>query len=289
MTLVGTTSNRNAIGARVRLTAAGRTQVEEVRGGGSYYAQNDFRLHFGLGAAATIERVEVRWPNGLRGGLDESRCGPARHLHGRHGHADGGDARAMSLARPSRWARDPRRRAARRSRWWPSAPQHVATPSTIEQARAHIDAGRACRGTRDAANGADHGDPAVAAAARRRAVPRGRSSSPAIETLQPLVGRLGPDAAERQELEQVLGLSLFFAGRYADARAAARAHAAVGAGQRRAQPRARDQLRARAAAGRGARGVRSRLRRGRAHGSRVRPRGPDDGPVRDGGAGRRPS
>ena len=62
--LVGTTSNRNAIGARLRLTAGGRAQVEQVRGGGSYYAQNDFRLHFGLGASATIERVDVRWPNG---------------------------------------------------------------------------------------------------------------------------------------------------------------------------------------------------------------------------------
>ena len=63
--LIGKTSNRNAIGARLRLTAAGRTHVDQVRGGGSYYAQNDFRLHFGLGPAAAIERVEVRWPNGL--------------------------------------------------------------------------------------------------------------------------------------------------------------------------------------------------------------------------------
>ena len=46
------------------LTAGGVTQVSEVRGGGSYYSQNDLRLHFGLGAAKTIERVEVRWPNG---------------------------------------------------------------------------------------------------------------------------------------------------------------------------------------------------------------------------------
>jgi hypothetical protein len=63
--LVGTVSNRNAIGARVRAVAGGRTLVEEVRGGGSYYAQNDFRVHFGLGAATRVERLEVRWPNGL--------------------------------------------------------------------------------------------------------------------------------------------------------------------------------------------------------------------------------
>ena len=41
------------------------TQVQEVRGGGSYYSQNDLRVHFGLGAAARIDRLDVRWPNGL--------------------------------------------------------------------------------------------------------------------------------------------------------------------------------------------------------------------------------
>jgi enediyne biosynthesis protein E4 len=62
--LVGTRSNRSAIGARVRCTAGGVTQVGEVRGGGSYISQNDLRVHFGLGAAAAVERLEVRWPSG---------------------------------------------------------------------------------------------------------------------------------------------------------------------------------------------------------------------------------
>ncbi len=62
--LVGVTSNRSAIGAKVKLTAGSATQVSEVRGGGSYYSQNDLRVHFGLGAATAIDRVEVRWPNG---------------------------------------------------------------------------------------------------------------------------------------------------------------------------------------------------------------------------------
>jgi enediyne biosynthesis protein E4 len=62
--LVGVQSNRSAIGARVVLSAGGVTQVSEVRGGGSYYSQNDLRLHFGLGSAKTIDRIEVRWPNG---------------------------------------------------------------------------------------------------------------------------------------------------------------------------------------------------------------------------------
>jgi hypothetical protein len=63
--LVGTRSNRSAIGARVRLHGSGGVQVDEVRGGGSYYAQNDLRVHFGLGDVNRIDRVEVRWPNGL--------------------------------------------------------------------------------------------------------------------------------------------------------------------------------------------------------------------------------
>jgi hypothetical protein len=62
--LVGTRSNRTAIGARVRIVAAGATHVREVRGGGSYYSQSDFRVHAGLGDATRIDRIEVRWPNG---------------------------------------------------------------------------------------------------------------------------------------------------------------------------------------------------------------------------------
>ena len=65
MKLVGTRSNRSAIGARVRLVTPAGRQVQEVRGGGSYYSQNDQRVHFGLGASTRIERLEIRWPNGL--------------------------------------------------------------------------------------------------------------------------------------------------------------------------------------------------------------------------------
>jgi len=62
--LEGSVSNRSAIGARVRLTAGGHTQTDEVRSGGSYLSQNDLRLHFGLGAAAKIDRIEIDWPSG---------------------------------------------------------------------------------------------------------------------------------------------------------------------------------------------------------------------------------
>jgi hypothetical protein len=62
--LEGVKSNRSAIGARVRLTAGDRTQSDEVRSGGSYLSQSDLRLHFGVGTARRINRVEIDWPSG---------------------------------------------------------------------------------------------------------------------------------------------------------------------------------------------------------------------------------
>ena len=64
--LVGSRSNRSAIGARVAVTAGGRTQIDEVRSGGSYLSQNDLRLHFGLGAATRADSITVRWPSGQK-------------------------------------------------------------------------------------------------------------------------------------------------------------------------------------------------------------------------------
>ncbi len=60
---IGVVSNRSAIGARVRVSAGGRTQIDEVQSGSSYLSQNDLRLHFGLGRAKVVDRLEVRWPN----------------------------------------------------------------------------------------------------------------------------------------------------------------------------------------------------------------------------------
>ncbi|MBI3477672.1 MAG: CRTAC1 family protein [Acidobacteria bacterium] len=62
--LIGSKSNRAAIGARVTIHAGAMTQFDEVRSGGSYLSQSDLRLHFGLGSAARIDLVEVRWPTG---------------------------------------------------------------------------------------------------------------------------------------------------------------------------------------------------------------------------------
>lgn len=62
--LVGTRSNRSAIGSRLTVTAGGRRQVREVLSGSSYISQSDLRQHLGLGAARKADSIEVRWPSG---------------------------------------------------------------------------------------------------------------------------------------------------------------------------------------------------------------------------------
>ncbi len=62
--LIGSKSNRDAVGARVRVTAGGRAQVADVKGGSSYLSQNDPRLHFGLGQEKTVGQIQVRFPSG---------------------------------------------------------------------------------------------------------------------------------------------------------------------------------------------------------------------------------
>ncbi len=64
--LGGPKSGRNAIGATLLLRAGGRLQRGDVIGGGSFASQSDFRVHFGLGATAKVDSLEVRWPSGLR-------------------------------------------------------------------------------------------------------------------------------------------------------------------------------------------------------------------------------
>jgi hypothetical protein len=62
--LVGTKSNRNAVGAKVQVKAGGLTQIDEVRSGDSYLSHSDWRLHFGLGTATTVDEIQIRWPSG---------------------------------------------------------------------------------------------------------------------------------------------------------------------------------------------------------------------------------
>jgi len=62
--LVGSKSNRDAIGARIRIVAGGISQIREIASGGSYLSQSDLRANFGLAQAAQADTVEVRWPSG---------------------------------------------------------------------------------------------------------------------------------------------------------------------------------------------------------------------------------
>jgi enediyne biosynthesis protein E4 len=61
--LVGTKGNRAAIGARVTVTSATRSQLEEIKAGSSYLSTSDPRLHFGLAGDSVMDKVEIRWPN----------------------------------------------------------------------------------------------------------------------------------------------------------------------------------------------------------------------------------
>ena len=74
---IGTKSNRTGIGARIKCVARFPgieqpvEQVDEVRSGGSYFSQNDLRVHFGLGKATKVDRLEIRWPSGQRDELKD--------------------------------------------------------------------------------------------------------------------------------------------------------------------------------------------------------------------------
>ena len=73
--LEGARSNRSAIGAEVRLFWNGHQQVQQVSGGSGFCAQNDRRLHFGLGKDPHIEKAEIRWPSGKTETIDKPAAG----------------------------------------------------------------------------------------------------------------------------------------------------------------------------------------------------------------------
>ena len=64
-TTVGTRSNRSGIGTRIKVVAAGKSLMREVKSGGSYPSHSDMRLHFGLGKSDKADFVEIQWPSSL--------------------------------------------------------------------------------------------------------------------------------------------------------------------------------------------------------------------------------
>jgi len=67
----GAQSNRSAIGAEVTLYWNGRRQIQQVSGGSGFCAQNQRRLHFGLGQSAQVEKAVIRWPSGKVQTIDQ--------------------------------------------------------------------------------------------------------------------------------------------------------------------------------------------------------------------------
>ena len=140
--------------ARRAARRAGCTQWQEVRGGGSYISQNDLRVHFGLGDAAKVDRLWVRWPNGLEEEWRDVAADQILTLARRHGTQGAAMRRLAGRARRSRRARragrpgrqDPCAVSVARLRRWP-----IPSPSVAGQARALIDAGPPRRRSRGAA------------------------------------------------------------------------------------------------------------------------------------------
>ena len=62
---IGVKSNRDGIGARIKIVSGDLTQIDEVRSGDSYISQSDLRLHFGLERRTKIDLIEIRWPSGM--------------------------------------------------------------------------------------------------------------------------------------------------------------------------------------------------------------------------------
>lgn len=78
--LEGTTSNRSAIGAQVRVSWNGQEQLQEVVAASGFSAQNQRRLHFGLGENAQVERVAIRWPSGREQVLTSPSVNQLHHI-----------------------------------------------------------------------------------------------------------------------------------------------------------------------------------------------------------------
>ncbi len=92
--LEGTASNRSALGARVELHWNGRVQVQEVAAAAGFSAQNQRRLHFGVGSAAAVDRAIISWPSGQRQTVESPALDRLHHIK------EPASARGFGEARP---------------------------------------------------------------------------------------------------------------------------------------------------------------------------------------------
>jgi hypothetical protein len=78
--LEGRRSNRDAVGAKIRLVSGGMVQVREVGDQAPYLSQNDLTEHFGLGASETVDSLVISWPSGIRQVLTQVRSNQTLHV-----------------------------------------------------------------------------------------------------------------------------------------------------------------------------------------------------------------
>lgn len=78
--LTGTTSNKDAIGARVKIISEGKAQIAQQKGPTGYLSQNDHRMHFGLGKNEIIEKIEIRWPSGKIQAIENTKSNQILHV-----------------------------------------------------------------------------------------------------------------------------------------------------------------------------------------------------------------
>jgi hypothetical protein len=64
LNLIGTVSNRDGIGARIKVTSGGKVQTNQKKSTSGYLSQNDPRMHFGLAKNEMVDRIEIKWPSG---------------------------------------------------------------------------------------------------------------------------------------------------------------------------------------------------------------------------------
>jgi len=69
--LIGTRSNRDAVGARITLRSGGLLQTREVHAGSGYQSASSLTQYFGLGSATNVDEIHIRWPSGVESGLTD--------------------------------------------------------------------------------------------------------------------------------------------------------------------------------------------------------------------------
>jgi enediyne biosynthesis protein E4 len=93
---IGVKSNRDGIGAKIKIVSGDLTQIDEVRSGDSYISQSDLRLHFGLERRTKIDLIEVRWPSGLVDKITDAGVNRILTIKERQGLIDRKDFKANS-------------------------------------------------------------------------------------------------------------------------------------------------------------------------------------------------